>query len=118
MANADKVQWKFMFARLCRWSMFASLPAFVLFAASGFFEGQDLVGTFVRATAILMTLGLGTFFIFLIRCSACGVSYYYDEGGGAMNDMHGINLMRPVSSTCRRCGKERKFGADGRWLNF
>lgn len=56
--------------------------------------------------AVTVTMPFALFVMFGLKCSSCGVSYYFDTQVSAWN-MTGVNLLRPVRPVCSKCGKSR-----------
>ncbi|WP_374395946.1 hypothetical protein [Sphingopyxis sp.] len=56
--------------------------------------------------AIAATMPFSAAIIFGMRCSHCGVSYYFASSKNGWN-LTGVNLFRPVGQQCPKCGAAR-----------
>lgn len=58
------------------------------------------------AISIALTMPFSALVMFGMKCRNCGVSYYFEPSRSGQN-LTGVNLLKPVSERCRKCGEFR-----------
>ncbi|ODT86800.1 MAG: hypothetical protein ABS86_05475 [Sphingobium sp. SCN 64-10] len=58
------------------------------------------------AIALFLTMPFAAIIMFGMKCASCGVSYFYEPSKGGGN-ITGVNMLRPVSKRCPKCGNAR-----------
>ncbi len=58
------------------------------------------------AIALALTMPFTALIMFGMKCSSCGVSYYFTPSSGGWN-LTGVNMLEPVSNHCPKCGAAR-----------
>ena len=110
------MQKKFLFARFVQILSWGFLPAAFLWFGLAKNYSFPLFTIVAGMVVILFTFGFGLMAANFIRCSNCGVSYYYDKRKSG--SFVAVDMLKPVSKNCEKCGKLRSFETDGSLFTF
>ena len=63
-------------------------------------------GLIGMAVALFLAIPFAAIIMFGMKCASCGVSFFHVPSKGGWN-IPGVNMMRPVSKRCPKCGNAR-----------
>lgn len=92
--------------RLAQGARLAFLLAFPIALLVGWSQEN---GSVEQVVVPGLVIGAIAFLALSIRCSKCGVSYYYSSGASSW----GVDVTLPPPSSCAKCGFDRSTRPDG-----